>query len=93
MDYLLLLHHLGCKGFLYMCCFNITDNSHKVSHFIGDIHDQFKKSKLSTGLFDGIGNWGSYLRDVITIWSLIFVLCLFFCMCCCMCCLMAIMTA
>ena len=51
-----------------------------MSQLIGDIHDQLNKMKVSTGLFDGIGNWESYLRDVIRILGLILVLCFSFIM-------------
>ena len=80
-DCLLLLQHLGCEEFPRMCCFDITVNSHNVSQLIGDIHDQLNKIKISTNLFDRIGHWGSYLRDVIIILGLILTYVYLFCVC------------
>ena len=64
--------------------FSITVNSCKVSQLIKDICDQLNKLKIFTDLYDKIGNWGSYLRDMIIIWGLILVLCSSFWMCWCM---------
>lgn len=57
-DYLLLLHHLGCEEFPPMCCFNITGKSYNVSHFIEDIWVQVSKIWMPIGLFNQLGDWG-----------------------------------
>ena len=86
-DYLLQLH-LGCKDFPNMCCFNITDNSYKVSQSIKDIRAQLDKIRVSPGLFDWLGNWGQYFRDAVLLIEIIVGFCLFLYVCRCLCCLM-----
>ena len=52
--WLLLQHHLNCKEFLHVYCFNITDNSHKVSQSINDIQAQLDKNQSLQDYFTGL---------------------------------------
>ena len=65
-DYLLLLHHLGCQKFPGMCCFNITDNSKKVTNLISDIQEQLTHIHQYGGIFGYGTSWIAWLLPFIT---------------------------
>ncbi|XP_067324712.1 endogenous retrovirus group K3 member 1 [Anolis sagrei] len=87
-DFLLLQHLIGCESVKSMCCFNLTDNSNKISMHVASLKDLAQHIRQDTvpAWWNFLWSWlpVGWIRRAVQI-ALLLTSCLIICCCCIQC--------